>query len=33
VTYFNEEKCPPLKKLARKKAKFKEAEISAVNVG
>jgi len=33
VTYFDEEKCPPLKKLARKKAKFKETEIEAVNVG
>jgi len=33
VTYFNDEKCPPLKKLARKKAKFKETEIPAVNVG
>ncbi len=38
VTYFNEEKCPPLKKLARKKAahskyKSKETEIPAVNVG
>jgi len=33
VTYFNEEKCPPLKKLARKKAKYKETEIEAVNVG
>jgi NosR/NirI family nitrous oxide reductase transcriptional regulator len=37
VTYFNEEKCPPLKKLARKKARFveenKEREIPAINVG
>ena len=37
VTYFNEEKCPPLKKLARKKSRFneenKEREIPAVNVG
>ncbi len=32
VTYFNEEKCPPLKKMARKKAKYKETEIPAVNV-
>jgi len=32
VTYYNEEKCPPLKKLARKKSKFKETEIEAVNV-
>jgi len=33
VTYFNEEKCPPLKKIARKKAKYKESEIPAINVG
>ncbi|MGL1957020.1 MAG: NosR/NirI family protein [Colwellia sp.] len=33
VTYFNDEKCPPLKKLARKKNKFKATEIAAVNVG
>jgi len=38
VTYFNEEKCPPLKKMARKKAahskyKNKETEIPTVNVG
>jgi len=33
VTYFNEEKCPPLKKMARKKAKYKESEIPAINVG
>ena len=32
VTYFNEEKCPPLKKLARKKNRFKENEIETVNV-
>jgi len=32
VTYFNEEKCPPLKKLARKKAKYKETEINIVEV-
>ena len=32
VTYFNDEKCPPLKKLARKKAKFKETEIETVKV-
>lgn len=32
VTYFNEEKCPPLKKLARKKAKFKETEIEIKEV-
>ncbi len=37
ITYFNDEKCPPLKKLARKKNRFaeqnKENEIPAVNVG
>ncbi|MBL4911348.1 MAG: regulatory protein NosR [Alteromonadaceae bacterium] len=33
VTYFDEKKCPPLKKLARKKQKYKESEIPAVNVG
>lgn len=27
VTYFNDEKCPPLKKLARKKRKFEENPI------
>jgi NosR/NirI family nitrous oxide reductase transcriptional regulator len=32
VTYFNEEKCPPLKKIARKKRKFQEDEIETVNV-
>jgi len=32
VTYFNDEKCPPLKKIARKKAKYKETEIETVNV-
>jgi len=32
VTYFNEEKCPPLKKLARKKAKYKATEIETVKV-
>ena len=32
VTYFNEEKCPPLKKLARKKAKYKEIEINVKEV-
>ena len=36
VTYFNEEKCPPLKKLARKKARFaadnKEREIEITEV-
>jgi len=32
VTYFNDDKCPPLKKLARKKAKYKETEIETVNV-
>ncbi len=33
VTYFDDKKCPPLKKLARKKQKYKETEIAAVNVG
>ena len=38
VTYFNEKKCPPLRKMARKKAahskyKNKETEIPTVNVG
>jgi NosR/NirI family nitrous oxide reductase transcriptional regulator len=32
VTYFNDEKCPPLKKIARKKAKYKETEIEIINV-
>ena len=36
ITYFNEQKCPPLKKLARKKNRFaeqnKENEIPAINV-
>ena len=32
VTYFNEKKCPPLKKLARKKAKYKETEITIKEV-
>ena len=32
VTYFNEEKCPPLKKMARKKAKYKETEIKVTEV-
>jgi NosR/NirI family nitrous oxide reductase transcriptional regulator len=32
VTYFNEEKCPPLKKLERKKAKYKETEINIKEV-
>lgn len=32
VTYYNEEKCPPLKKMARKKAKYKEAEINIKEV-
>ena len=32
VTYYDEQKCPPLKKLARKKAKYKETEIEAINV-
>ena len=30
VTYFNEEKCPPLKKMARKKQKYKEQQIPNV---
>jgi NosR/NirI family nitrous oxide reductase transcriptional regulator len=30
ITYFNEEKCPPLKKIARKKKQFKENQIPAV---
>ncbi|MDG2391994.1 MAG: 4Fe-4S binding protein [Thalassotalea sp.] len=32
VTYFNDEKCPPLKKIARKKQKFKEQQIPTVDV-
>jgi NosR/NirI family transcriptional regulator, nitrous oxide reductase regulator len=32
ITYFNDEKCPPLKKLAYKKNKYKEQQIDAVNV-
>lgn len=32
ITYFNEQKCPPLKKLARKKNQFKAKEIPVVNV-
>ncbi|WOH37002.1 4Fe-4S binding protein [Thalassotalea fonticola] len=32
ITYFNDEKCPPLKKLARKKQKYKEAQIQTVEV-
>lgn len=32
VTYFNDEKCPPLKKMARKKQKFKEQQIPTVDV-
>lgn len=31
VTYFNDEKCPPLKKLARKTRKFKEQQIDITN--
>ena len=31
VTYFNEEKCPPLKKMARKKRQYKEQEIPTVS--
>ncbi|QYJ84489.1 transcriptional regulator NosR [Shewanella aegiceratis] len=30
VTYFNEEKCPPLKKLARKRQQYKDREIPTV---
>nr|WP_281214101.1 NosR/NirI family protein [Shewanella insulae] len=30
VTYFNEEKCPPLKKMARKRRQYKEQEIPTV---
>ena len=30
VTYFNDEKCPPLKKLARKKRQYKQDQIPAV---
>ncbi|QYK15019.1 NosR/NirI family protein [Shewanella rhizosphaerae] len=30
VTYFNEEKCPPLKKLARKRQQYKDQEIPTV---
>ncbi len=33
VTYFNDEKCPPLKKQKYKKNKYKEQEIAAINVG
>ena len=33
VTYFNIDKCPPLKKQKYKQQKYKEKEISAVNVG
>jgi NosR/NirI family nitrous oxide reductase transcriptional regulator len=32
ITYFNDEKCPPLKKLARKKKQFKETEIPTIDV-
>ncbi|NRA52947.1 MAG: regulatory protein NosR [Gammaproteobacteria bacterium] len=32
VTYFNDKKCPPLKKQVYKKNKFKERNIEAVNV-
>lgn len=32
ITYFNDEKCPPLKKIARKKQKFKEQQIQTVEV-
>ena len=30
ITYFNEQKCPPLKKLARKQRQYKENQIEAV---
>jgi len=30
VTYFNDEKCPPLKKLARKKSQYKKDQIPTV---
>jgi len=33
VTYFNDDKCPPLKKQKYKNNKYKEQEIAAVNVG
>ncbi|ASP47497.1 transcriptional regulator NosR [Cognaticolwellia beringensis] len=33
VTYFNDDKCPPLKKQKYKKNKYKEQEIETVNVG
>lgn len=33
VTYFNDDKCPPLKKQKYKKNKYKEQVIAAVNVG
>lgn len=33
VTYFHDEKCPPLKKIKYKKRKLAENEIPAVNVG
>jgi NosR/NirI family nitrous oxide reductase transcriptional regulator len=33
VTYFNDDKCPPLKKQKYKNNKYKEQEITAVNVG
>ena len=32
ITYFNDEKCPPLKKIARKKQKYKEQQIQTVEV-
>lgn len=32
VTYFNDEKCPPLKKIKYKKNKFKAQEIPAKNI-
>lgn len=33
VTYFNDNKCPPLKKMARKKQKYKEQQIPTVVSG
>jgi NosR/NirI family nitrous oxide reductase transcriptional regulator len=33
VTYFNDDKCPPLKKQKYKNKKYQEQEIAAVNVG
>ncbi len=33
VTYFDEQKCPPLKKLARKRVRFKASQIPTTTVG